>query len=575
MNELLSLLKQYKAQTVLAPAFKMIEAVLELCVPLVIASMIDDGIALSDMSHVGHCAVLLIVLAALGMGFSVTGQFFSAYVATEVSTSLREKIFAKVQQLSFAQLDEAGSSTLITRLSSDVNQVQAGVNLSLRLLLRSPFVVFGAMVMAFTIHMKIAGLFVLVIGLLALCIGIVMKYTLPQYENLQRHLDGLLMRTRQSLMGVRPIRAFGREQRMEEDFVAANDEMFMRQKKVGNIASIMNPLTFAIVNGGLAILLYFGGDQVNTGILSQGEMVALVNYISQILVELVKFANYLITVTKSIACAKRIEEVLRLEQMQQSGKKHQMDTDAMLTFDNLVFSYKEGANAALEGINLSIKKGEKIGVIGGTGAGKSTLAALAMGHYAATDGNVFWEQINILDLEPKMLRGNMAWAEQKPKLFKGTIRSNLRMGKRDATEEEMLEALKGAQAYEFVSELDKGLDALVEQDGSNFSGGQRQRLSIARALIRKPKLLVLDDCTSALDYATDAAFRHYVQQSMPQTTVIWNSQRISVMEHMNRVLLLKHGKMVALGTHEELLKRCEEYREISAAQGRKERSYEA
>ncbi|MCR5666383.1 MAG: ABC transporter ATP-binding protein/permease [Eubacterium sp.] len=575
MKELFSLLKQYKALAILAPAFKMIEAVLELFVPMVIASMIDQGIARGDFGYVQQSAVRLIVLAAAGLAFSVTAQYFSAYVATEVSTKLRDRLFAKVQRLSYRQLDEVGASTLITRLSSDVNQVQVGINFSLRLLLRSPFVVFGAMVMAFTIHVRIAFLFVVVIAILALCVSVVMHYNLPRYEGIQRRLDGLLMRTRQSLMGVRPIRAFGKEQLMEEDFVGENDAMLSRQRRVGNISGLMNPLTFVIVNGGLAVLLYLGGEKVNTGILTQGEMVALVNYISQILVELVKFANYIITVTKSIACEKRLEEVLCLKEVVRKGAVHHKDTTAALTFDSVGFTYKEGANPALNQIDLSIKQGEKIGIIGGTGAGKSTLAQLAMGNYCATSGNVFWGDTNIEDLDLNNVRKQIAWAEQKPLLFSGTIRSNLMMGKEDASQEEMIAALKGAQAYEFVKDLEDGLDAKVEQEGRNFSGGQRQRLSIARALIRRPKLLVLDDCTSALDYATDAAFRRYVQREMKGTTVIWNSQRISVMEHMDRVLLLKHGQVVDLGTHEQLLERCREYREIYMAQGRKEASYES
>ncbi len=575
MKALLSLLKDYKIQALLAPTFKMIEAILELFVPLVIASLIDEGIVKGSKSEVYHCALLLILLGAIGLGFSVTAQYFSAYVATEASTKLRSRLFVKVQQMSYHQLDEVGTSTLVTRISSDVNQVQTGINFSLRLLLRSPFVVFGAMIMAFFIDVPIALLFVLVIGLLALCVSLIMKHNLPRYKKMQEKLDGLLLRTRQSLMGVRPIRAFGLEIKMEEDFVGENDDLFQKQKRVGNISGLMNPLTFVIVNGGLAIILYLGGDRVDTGTLTQGQMVALVNYLSQILVELVKFANYIITMTKSIACANRLDEILKIPTVSRKGSEKECDKEGLLIFDHVTFQYEEGASPALCDLNLSVEMGEKIGVIGGTGAGKSTLVSLCMGNYAPSKGQICWQGKDILDVDLMQLRSDMALAEQKPTLFSGTIASNLRMGKEDAGSEEMKESLIKAQAYDFVEKLPKGLEDPVEQEGRNFSGGQRQRLSIARALIRKPKLLLLDDCTSALDYATEAAFRHCILTDFEDTTVIWNSQRIAAMEQMDRVLLLDHGRVLGLGTHEQLLADCPKYQEIYASQVRKEASYES
>ena len=508
MKKVLEYLKYYKKETILAPLFKMLEASFELFVPLVIASIIDRGIEKEDTTHILWMGGVLVLLGIIGLTCSVTAQYFSAKAATGFASRLRSALFSHIQKLSFSQLDENGTATLITRMTSDVNQVQSGVNLVLRLFLRSPFIVFGAMIMAFTVDVKAAWIFVVTIPLLSIVVFGIMLISIPLYKKVQAALDKVLGKTRENLTGIRVIRAFNREEDEKADFYVKNEELNRVQVFVGRFSALMNPVTYLIVNGAILYLIWTGALQVEMGALQQGQVVALVNYMSQILVELVKLANLIITVTKAIACGNRIAEVLELpvEKKEAEVLKKDIYKDCV-AFENVTFAYHKDAQPAIEDISFVAKRGDTIGIIGGTGAGKSTIVNMLPAFYSPTKGNIYIDGVSINAYEKDELKDKIGMVMQKAVLFKGSIADNLRFGKEDATEEEMWQALSLAQAREFVEQKEGRLDFVINEGGKNLSGGQRQRLTIARALVKKPEILILDDSASALDYATDAALR--------------------------------------------------------------------
>lgn len=567
MKKVLVYLKFYKKQTILAPLFKMLEASFELFVPLVIASIIDKGIEKEDADHILWMGGVLVLLGIVGLVCSVTAQYFSARAATGFASRLRTVLFSHIQKLSFSQLDEAGTATLITRMTSDVNQVQSGVNLVLRLFLRSPFIVFGAMIMAFTVDVKAALIFVVTIPLLSIVVFGIMLISIPLYKKVQIALDRVLGKTRENLTGIRVIRAFNKEEEEKEDFYEKNEELNKIQVFVGRFSALMNPVTYLIVNGAILYLIWTGAWQVEAGALKQGEVVALVNYMSQILVELVKLANLIITVTKAIACANRIEEVLDLpvdETLEQDEIKAEYK-DAV-AFENVTFAYHKDASPAISDISFVAKKGETIGIIGGTGSGKSTIVNMLPAFYKPTKGKIYIDGKNVNSYEEKELKAKIGMVMQKAVLFKGSIADNLRFGKEDATETEMWQALTMAQAKEFVEQKEGGLSFVINEGGKNLSGGQRQRLTIARALVKKPEILVLDDSASALDYATDAALRKALKETGDEQITFIVSQRAASIMHADRILVLDEGEMVGTGTHKELLKNCQVYKEIYNSQ---------
>lgn len=572
MKKLLAYLKDYKKETVLAPLFKMLEATFELLVPLVVAAMIDVGIAGGDSPYVVRMGLIMVALGIVGLVCSITAQYFSAKAAVGFATKLRHSLFAHIQGLSFSEVDDIGTSTLMTRMTSDINQVQSGVNLVLRLFLRSPFIVFGAMVMAFTIDVKAALIFVVAIPLLSVVVFGIMLISIPLYKKVQERLDRVLGITRENLAGVRVIRAFHREEEEQEHFETANRELTRMQNFVGRISAFMNPVTYVIVNGALIVLLYTGAVRVDAGILTQGQVVALVNYMSQILVELVKLANLIITVTKAVACGNRVQSVFEIQNSQhsesvESGKDSPADTDVpVVEFKNVSLTYKNAGDKSLDGISFTASRGETIGIIGGTGSGKTSLVHLIPRFYDATEGQVLVDGQDVRDYPISELRRKVGIVLQKAVLFKGTIRENLLWGKEDATEEEMREALTVAQATEVVASKAEGLDAPVSQGGKNFSGGQKQRLTIARALVRKPEILILDDSASALDYATDARLRKAIREMKDSPVVFVVSQRTSSIRYADKILVLEDGEVVGMGTHDQLLKNCEVYREIYDSQ---------
>ncbi len=569
MKKLLIYLKSYKKETILAPLFKMLEASFELFVPLVIAAIIDTGIENKDIPYIARMAVLLVVLAVIGLACSLTAQYFSAKAAVGFAAKLKSALFAHIEGLSFKEIDTLGTSTLITRMTSDINQVQSGVNLVLRLFLRSPFIVFGAMIMAFTIDVKAALIFVVAIPLLAIVVFGIMLVSIPLFKKVQGALDNVLGITRQNLTGVRVIRAFNKEQSEIENFDEKNDTLTGLQKFVGKISALMNPVTFAIVNGAIAALIWVGAIRVDAGILTQGQVVALVNYMSQILVELIKLANLIITVTKAVACGNRIQSVFEIKSSMAEGDKHYeaaANGDMAVEFRNVNLCYNEGADNSLTGIDFSVKKGETIGIIGGTGSGKSSLVGLIPRFYDATQGEVLVDGVNVNEYGFDELREHVGIVMQKAVLFKGTIRENLKWGKNDATDEELWAALDAAQAREFVETKDGGLDFEIAQGGKNLSGGQKQRLTIARALVRKPDILILDDSASALDYATDAKLRAAIAALPGNMTVFIVSQRTASIMHADKIIVLDDGQMVGMGTQDELLENCEVYKEIYNSQ---------
>ena len=571
MKKLLKFIKGYEKETVLAPLFKMLEALFELFVPLVMAAIIDTGIPGRDIGYILRMCLILVALGIIGLVCSITAQFFAAKAATGFSTKLRHALFAHIQSLSYSEMDTVGTSTLITRMTSDINQVQSGINLVLRLFLRSPFIVFGAMVMAFTVDVKAALIFVVAIPLLSVVVFGIMIWTMPLYKKVQQALDRVLGMTRENLTGVRVIRAFHKEEEEKERFLQENEELTRLQKFVGSISGLMNPITYVIVNGAIVCLLYTGALRVDSGLLTQGEVVALVNYMSQILVELVKLANLIITVTKAIACGNRIQSVFEVENSLNDGSFAEKKAGfSGVTFSNVSLTYAGAGNESLTDISFEAKAGQTIGVIGGTGSGKSSLVNLIPRFYDVTAGEVLFDGRNVKEYKKEILRDEIGIVPQKAVLFAGTIAENLRWGNKDASADELWEALEIAQAKEFVETKEGGLDARVAQGGKNLSGGQRQRLTIARALVKKPKVLILDDSASALDFATDAALRKALRElkNSPLTFIV--SQRTSSIQHADQIIVLDDGCVVGLGTHEKLLEECSVYREIYDSQFKKE-----
>ena len=569
-------LKEYKKECVFAPLFKMLEALFELFVPLVVASVIDVGIAGKDSGYIIKMCGMLVALAIIGLTCSITAQYFAAKAAVGCATGLRHHLFKHIQGFSFTEMDTIGTSTLITRMTSDINQVQNGVNLVLRLFLRSPFIVFGAMVMAFTIDVHAALVFVATIPVLAIVVFGIILSTRPMYKNVQAGLDNVLGITRQNLTGVRVIRAFNKQQDEIREFKTANEQLNRLQKFVGKISGLMNPLTYVIINVAIVILLWTGAVRVNEGSLSQGQVVALYNYMSQILVELIKLANLVISVTKALACANRIDSVFAVKSGMADGvesidnSKQNDNKENVVEFRNVSLKYEGAGAESLTDISFSIKKGQTVGIIGGTGSGKSSLVNLIPRFYDVTEGEILVDGVNVKDIRIKSLRENVGIVLQKALLFKGSIRENMKWGKKDATDSEIMEALEIAQAREFVDKKDGKLDAFVDQGGKNLSGGQRQRLTIARAVVKKPEILILDDSASALDYATDAALRKSIRQMKNNPTVFIVSQRAASLMYADKIIVLDDGNVAGIGTHDELLKSCEVYQEIYYSQFKKE-----
>ena len=573
MKRLMMYLKDYKKESILAPLFKLLEAFFELMVPLVMANIIDYGISNRNMGYIGKMGLLLLLLGVVGLASSITAQFFAAKAAVGFSTQLRQALFNHIEDLSFTDIDKAGTSTMITRMTSDVNQVQSGINMTLRLFLRSPIIVFGAMIMAFTIDVKCALIFVVAIPLLSVVVFGIILSTIPMYKKVQSKLDQVLGITRENLTGVRVIRAFHQEAKEADRFRENNEALSAMQIFVGKISACMNPVTYIIVNGAIIALIYTGAVQVNIGNLSQGEVVAIINYMNQILVELVKLANLIVTMTKALACAERVASVFDIGAdaayvgAQDQKLADKVDKSApFLDFKHVSLTYQGAGAPTLQDMNFTVNRGDTVGIIGGTGSGKTSLVNLIPGFYPATEGEILLEGRDIRTMSDEELRGRIGVVPQKAVLFKGTIRSNLQWGKPDATEEEMWKALELAQASEVVDGKPGKLDATVAQNGKNFSGGQRQRLTIARALVRNPEILILDDSASALDYATDAKLRAAIRTLEDKTTTFIVSQRASTIRHADKIIVLDDGEIAGMGTHDELLKDCTVYQEIYYSQ---------
>lgn len=581
MKKVLTYLTNYKKECVFAPLFKMLEASFELLVPLVMASVIDIGIANGDKQYVIQRCIVLIFLGIIGLTCSITAQYFAAKAAVGFATGLRHALFSHIQSLSFTEMDTIGTSTLITRMTSDINQAQNGVNMFLRLFLRSPFIVLGAMVMAFTIDVKAALVFVITIPLLSLVVFGIMKTSMPLYKKVQQKLDSILRITRENLTGARVIRAFNKEEAEIENFRMHNEALTDEQLFVGKISALMNPLTYIIINIATVVLIYVGAIRVNTGHISQGEVVALVNYMSQILVELIKLANLIVTLTKATACINRIADVLTVSssmefvEAKETEQKKKGETEVAVEFKEVGLTYEGAAAEALSDISFAVKKGQTIGIIGGTGSGESSLVNLIPRFYDATRGIVKINGKNVKEYTKKEIRNKVGMVLQKAVLFQGTIRENLEWGKENATEEEMWEALTISQSKEFVEKKEGQLDAFVEQGGKNLSGGQRQRLTIARALMKKPEILILDDSASALDFATDAALRKAIRGMKEKPTLFIVTQRASSILYADQIIVLEDGEMVGIGTHQELLRNCKTYQEIYYSQYEEEERCDA
>lgn len=580
MKRLWSYMKHYKKESILGPLFKLLEASFELLVPLVVANIIDTGIASRDGSYVLKMGGVLILLGFVGLASSITAQYFAAKAAVGTSTAMRKALFEHLNSFSYKELDTIGTSTLITRITSDINQVQTGVNLVLRLFLRSPFIVFGAMIMAFTIDVRCATIFAAVILVLFVVVFAIMGVTIPWYRRVQNELDRVLLHVRENLSGVRVVRAFNRQQEEMKTFHRDSTALMNTQLFVGRISGLLNPLTYAIINVAVILLVWTGGRQVDAGILSQGQVVALVNYMSQILVELIKLANLIINVTKSLACLSRINKILDQETGMVEGtveEQKQENGVPCVEFRDVSITYEEGADAALSHVSFRAYPGETIGIIGGTGSGKSTLVNLIPRFYDVTEGEVLVDGRNVQEYTYEGLRGKIGVVPQKAVLFSGTIRENLRWGKEDATDEELYAALETAQGREIVEKKEKGLDTEVLQGGRNLSGGQRQRLTIARALVRDPEILILDDSASALDFATDAKLRKALREHKEKATVFLVSQRAATIRQADQIIVLDDGAVVGIGKHEELYQNCEVYREICNSQvsAEEEKAHEA
>lgn len=570
MRKLLIYMKDYKKESVLAPLFKLLEASFELLVPLVMARIIDRGIGNGDRHYVTVMCLLMVSLGVIGLVCSATAQYFAAKAAVGFSTKLRHVLFSHIQGLSFTEMDTMGTSTLITRMTSDINQVQNGVNMVLRLFLRSPCIVFGAMIMAFTIDVKAALIFVVTIPLLSVVVFGIMLITIPLYKKTQAALDRVLGITRENLTGVRVIRAFNKEEEEKERFQESNDTLTAMQKHVGKISGLMNPMTYVIINGALVVLLWTGAIRVNTGYITQGQLIALVNYMSQILVELIKLANLIITITKALACANRVESVLEIQSsMQDAGKKtpeKAEENSPSVEFCHVGLAYKNAGEESLTDIDFRAEKGQTIGIIGGTGSGKSSLVHLIPRFYDVTAGEARVNGVDVRKYPIHELRQKVGMVLQKATLFKGTIRENLLWGNRGASDEELWRALEISQAKEFVDKKEDGLDTEVVQGGKNLSGGQKQRLTIARALVKNPEILILDDSASALDFATDARLRRAIGNLKDKMTVFIVSQRASSVMYADRILVMEDGRLAGMGTHRELMETCSVYREIYESQ---------
>ncbi|MCI7767611.1 MAG: ABC transporter ATP-binding protein/permease [Oscillospiraceae bacterium] len=569
MKKLLVHMKMYIKECILGPLFKLLEALLELFVPLVIAAVIDKGISAGDSGYITKMCLVLVLLGFVGLGFSVTAQFFAAKASVGFVTKLRHVLFEHIQSLSYSELDELGTSAMITRMTSDMNQVQNGVNLTLRLLLRSPFVVFGAMIMAFTINARAAMIFVYVTILLLIVVFAIMLASIPLYKKTQQKLDAVTGVTRENLTGVRVIRAFCKEDEEIERFTEKNNELTRSQEFVGRISALMNPVTYIIINLGIIFLINRGALSVSEGVLTQGAVVALYNYMSQILVELIKLANLIINITKSIACGNRIQSVLEMKPSVIDGSKGASENENAVEFRHAYLAYKNAGADSLSDIDFAVKKGETVGIIGGTGSGKSSLVNLIPRFYDVRQGEVLVNGVNVKDMPFSELRCKIGVVPQKAVLFKGTIRENMLWGNSGASDEDIMEAIKAAQALDVIK-AKGGLDCEIEQGGKNLSGGQRQRLTIARALVRKPEILILDDSASALDFATDAALRKSLRELDYSLAVFIVSQRTSSILHADKIIVLDDGEAVGIGTHSELLENCEVYREIYNSQFKKE-----
>ena len=569
MKRLLGYLKEHLCVTILAPLFKMLEASFELFVPLVVASMIDVGIGHHDIGYLWKMGGLLILLGIIGFSFSITAQYFAARSAVYTGKSMRSDLFAHMNQFSYQEIDQVGTSTLINRMSNDINQVQNGVNMFLRLFLRSPFVVFGAMFMAFTVDHKAAVSFVFTITALAVVVGLILWITMPMYKKVQKQVDGVLKSTRENLLGIRVIRAFNRQRSEEENFRLQSGQLYSKQIHVGKISALLNPLTYMIINLGIIAILWSGGKQVDLGYLTQGQIIALINYMSQILVELVKLANLLIILSRAFASLDRVDQIFALEpSMKETGKtdiEEKKDTP-ILEFKDTSFVYHGARKETIHQFDFAVKEGETIGVIGGTGSGKSTFASLIARLYDVTSGRILYRGVDEKELKPEFIRGKIGFVPQKASLFEGSLRDNMKWGKEDATDEEIYQALDIAQAKEFVDQKEQGLDFRIEQNGGNLSGGQKQRLTIARALVRKPEILILDDSASALDFATDARLRKAIKENTDNMTVFLVSQRVSTIRNADHILVLDDGKIAGIGTHLQLLKENQVYKEICASQ---------
>ncbi len=566
MFQLLRYLKNYKKESVLAPLFKMLEACFDLLVPLVVAAIIDHGIAQRDSGYVWKMGGVLVVLAVAGLAFSITAQYFAAKASAGFGKRLRHDLFAHIGGLSYTQIDQYGASTFITRMTADINQIQTQVNMALRLLLRSPFIVVGAMIMAFTVDVKTALVFAVSIPVLSVIVYGIMLITIPLYKRVQGMLDRVMESTRENLNGTRVIRAFNQEKEEIVRYQEENEILNRFQIFAGRISTLMNPATYIVVNVAIIAILWVGGQRVQSGSLTQGEVVALVNYMSQVLVELIKLASLIINLTKAFACARRVNDIFAIQGEQDDGTLSEgIDKNIKVEFDNVSLKYAGAGGESIQHICMKVKPGETVGIIGGTGSGKTSLVNLIPGFYKATEGVVKIEGSDTREFQKQALREKVRIVPQKALLFQGTIRSNLLWGNGDATEEELIDALKKSQSYEFVMEKEKGLDAEVAQSGKNFSGGQKQRLTIARALVGKPEILILDDSSSALDFATDARLRAAIRALEGVTTFVV-SQRTSSIMHADQILVLDDGQMAGLGTHETLLENCQVYREIYESQ---------
>lgn len=589
MKRLFSYMKDYKLESILGPLFKMLEASFELFVPLVVARMVDVGIRGRDSGYILKMGGVLVLLALIGLACSLTAQYFAAKAATGAATSLRNDLFSHIGRLSYTEIDTVGTSTLITRMTSDINQVQSGINMTLRLLLRSPFVVFGAMVMAFTVDVRSAFVFVVTIPVLCVVVFGIMAVSMPLYKSVQRQLDKVLLTTRENLLGVRVIRAFNRQKSETEKFDRENGNLVRMQVFVGKISALLNPVTYVIINIAVVAVIWVGAEQADSGIITQGKVIALVNYMSQILVELIKMANLIIIISKAVACMNRVDSIFKVESSiedkgrsgsrkpgsQNSGPQNPGPQNPGLRipkveFKDMEFVYAGAKEPALKDISFCAMAGQTIGVIGGTGSGKSTLVNLIPRFYDAASGQVLVDGTDVREYSLDELRDKTGVVPQKSVLFKGTLRDNMRWGKQDASDEEIYRALDTAQAREFVDSKGEGLDLYIDQGGHNLSGGQRQRLTIARALVRRPEVLIMDDSASALDFATDARLRTAIRENTGDMTVFIVSQRATTIKSADTILVLDEGRLAGMGTHKELLKDCQVYREICLSQLSKE-----